>query len=374
MLHSWAPTRPTSLVTKPEEHPSRGSHPAPGAHGETWPGYHLAVVSLLGLSLLALILAGCGATTSPGGATSPTAALSGTTVKVYFARHPDTDNNPTAVFAVQRTTSATRTQDRATFALGELLKGPTPTERGQGNYYSPFDGQLGLQSVCPGTFRDFDLTLHHRGTTAETGTATLQFCRSVTIPGDLDGPRMAAMINSTLLQFSTIKQVVILNSTGGCFDDMQGQNACLKASTGGYSVLVYFSKHPDSDAAPTKVFAIERVSPTLQVATFAIGQLIAGPTSAEKAAGYYTPLAGALSGPSTCNGADFTFTLNWNRTHTEAGTATLQFCREGAGLGDTGTAVAQNEITRTLTQFSTVSKVVIIRKDGTCFNDMTGCS
>ena len=177
-----------------------------------------------------------------------------------------------------------------------------------------------------------------------------------------------------MTQFPTIQHVVILTYQGNCFDDLQGQNACLKASTGGYSVLVYFSRHPDSDTAPSKVFAIQRVSPTLQVATYAVGQLIAGPTSAEKAAGYYTPLAGSLSGPSTCNGADFTITLNWNRTRTEVGTATLQFCRAVPGFGDTGSAIVRNEITRTLTQFPSIQKVVIIYQDGSCFDDLTGCN
>jgi hypothetical protein len=31
-------------------------------------------------------------------------------------------------------------------------------------------------------------------------------------------------------------------------------------------------------------------------------------------------------------------------------------------------------ITATLTQFSTISKVVIIKKDGSCFNDLMGYS
>jgi spore germination protein GerM len=374
MLHTLHHTQPALQATTPIVDTDGDNQQAPRSHGERWPGHHLALVPFLGLSLLALILAGCGTSSAPGGATSPTAAPGGGTVKVYFAKHPDTDNNPTAVFAAQRTTSATTTQDRATFALEELLKGPTPTERSQGNYYSPFDGQLGLQSACPGTFRDFDLTLDHRGTTAEPGTATLQLCRRVDIAGDLDGARMKAMITATLTQFPTIQRVIILNYQGNCFDDIQGQNACLKASTGGYSVVVYFSKHPDSDTAPAKVFAIERVSPTLQVAAYAVGQLIAGPTSAEKSAGYYTPLAGSLSGPSTCNGADFTIMLNRNRTHTEDGSATLQFCRAVPGFGDTGSAIVRNEITRTLTQFPTIQKVVIIYQDGSCFDDLTGCN
>jgi hypothetical protein len=476
-----------------------------------------------------LLVAGCGGgsttTTGPGATATP----SRTTVKVFFARHPDSDTNPSAVYALTRSTGATTVQDQATFALEEMLKGPTSDERAQG-YYSPFDGQLALQSVCSGPFRDFDLSLDHRGTKAEPGTATLQFCRRVDIPGDLDGPRMAAMVAATLMQFSDISSVAILDYQGSCFDDLSGQNACLSgtqpagypvkvylsrhpetdadftavfpvtrispnlgvatfaveqllagptpteqpagyftdltrvfnrsdpsscggadftialdkrgtrqevgtatlqfrrtiASGGigddarilaelratlmqfeniqrvvilnkagncfgdmttqnrcltpsqpGYPVVVYFSKHPDSDIAPAKVFAVDRVAPDLMVATYAIGQLLAGPSAAEKAQGLYTPLEGALSGASTCNGADFTIRLNWNRSQTEAGTATLQFCRDlaaGHGFGDTGALIVRNEITRTLTQFPNIQKVVILTKDGACFDDLVGCA
>jgi hypothetical protein len=295
---------------------------------------------------------------------------------VYFTRHPDSDNDPTKAFALSRTSTATltTTQDKATFALEQMLAGPAQAERAQG-YYSPFDGQLALQSVCPGAFRDFDLTLNYRGPTAETGTATLRLCRRVDIPGDLDGPRMSTMVTSTLLQFSDIKKVVILNYQGNCFDDLQGANACLNGQQAqtGYPVQVYFSRHPDSDTAPTQLFPVARTSPTLGVATYATSQLIAGPTAAEKAQGYYTPLQGALSGASTCNGADFTITLNSNRGHAETGTATLQFCRRVPGFGDIGSAVVRNEISKTLTQFPTIVKVVIIYKNESCFDDLIGC-
>lgn len=332
-----------------------------------WP---LAILPLL--TIVGLLVSACGsATTGPGGATTPTASPT-QTVKVFFARHPETDNTPTAVFAVTRAATATGVQAQATYALQQMLKGPTTAERAQ-NYYSPFDGQLALQSVCPGAFRDFDLTLDHRGSNAEPGTATLQFCRRVDIPGDLDGPRMAAMVNATLTQFAQIKSVVILNYKGDCFDDLQGQNACLKGQQTGYPVQVFFSKHPDSETAPTKVYPVSRTSPTLGVATYAISQLIAGPTDAEKAQGYYTPLSGTLSGASTCSGADFKITLNWNRTHQEDNVATLQFCRDVPGFGDTGAIIVRNEITKTLTQFSNIHEVVIVYKDGSCFDDLIGC-
>lgn len=495
---------------------TRRSRPTPGSSRLPWMTFALVLLTAIGL-----VAAACG---TGKGSTSPTATPSSRAVKVFFAKHPDTDNTPTAVFPVSRSATATTTLDRATFALEEMLKGPTQGERAQG-YYSPFDGQLALQSVCTGPFHDFDLVLDHKGTTPEQGTATLRFCRRVDIPGDLDGPRMSTMITSTLQQFSTIKNVVILNYQGACFDDLEGRNACLdgkqagypvkvffskhpdsennfaavfavsrrspdlgvatyavkqliagptaaeqqagyytdltgainradasscggadftitldkrgtKPETGtatvqfcrgintggigadarilselratltqfdnirrvailtktgacfgdlsgrntclnpvepGYPVQVYFSKHPASDTAPAAVFAVGRVSPTLGVATFAISQLIAGPTKDEQAQGYYTPLAGSLSGDSTCGGADFTITLNWNRTKTEAGTATLQFCRDVRGFGDTGSAVVRNEIVKTLTQFANITKVVIIYKDGSCFDDLTGC-
>lgn len=338
-------------------------------------GWLLALGALL--TLLALLLTACGATTSgPGGNATPTVkptGAPGSTVQVFYAKHPDTDDNPVKVFPLLRTTTATTMLDKATFALREMLKGPTLDERSQ-NYYSPFDGKLALQSVCPGEFRDFDLTLNYRGKTAEPGTVTMQFCRRVDIGGDLEGPRMKAMISSTLMQFSEIKKVVILDYKGGCFDDLQGANACLSgAQTNGYPVKVYFSNKADLATAPSKVYPVNRVSPTLGVATYAISQLIAGPTAAEKAQGLYTPLEGALSGTSTCNGADIKITLNWDRTHPEDGTATLQFCRDVRGLGDTPSAVARMEMTRTLTQFTNIKEVVIVYKNGACFDDLIGC-
>ena len=333
----------------------------------------MAALSLM-LSALALLVSACGSTPPPSSNTTPTVSPSGATVKVYFTRHPDSDNDPTKVFALTRTVPATAAtiHDRATYALEQMLAGPSQAERAQ-NYYNPFDGQLALQSYCSGPFRDFDLTLDHRGAQAETGAATLQFCRRVDIPGELAGPRMSAMVSSTLLQFPGITKVVILNYQGNCFDDLQGANACLNAQQTGYAVKVFFSRHPDSDSAPTKLFPVARTSPTLSVATYALSQLIAGPTAAETAQGLYTPLQGALKGASTCGGADFAITLNADRGQPQTGTATLRFCRDAPGFGDTGAAIVRNEITSTMTQFPTIQKVVIIYKDGSCFDDLIGC-
>lgn len=142
-------------------------------------------------------------------------------VKVYFSRHPDSDNNPNAVFAVQRVSP---TLGVATYAIQQLIAGPTATERTAG-YYTELTGALSGSSNCGGA--DFTIALDHRGPKPETGTATLQFCRTTALPGDLSGGRITAQITKTLTQFPNNQRVVILTSGGACFDDLSGRNACL---------------------------------------------------------------------------------------------------------------------------------------------------
>lgn len=163
------------------------------------------------------------ATTQPTTAPAVTSTPGHYMVQVYFARHPESDTDPTAVFPVQRVSP---TLGVGTFALTQLFAGPTADEQAQG-YYSPFDGALGATNYCSDSSKDFTLLLNQRGSTPEQGTATVTLCRTVSIAGDLDGGRMKAMITSTLLQFPNIQQVVILNHDGQCFDDLRGGNQCL---------------------------------------------------------------------------------------------------------------------------------------------------
>jgi hypothetical protein len=139
-------------------------------------------------------------------------------------------------------------------------------------------------------------------------------------------------------------------------------------------VEVFFSRHPDSDNNPDSVFPVSRVSPSLQVATFAMNQLISGPTGAESSQGYYTPLQGDFTGSSNCGGADFRITLNHRGLQSEPGTATLQFCRQLPLAGDLTGARITAEITATLEQFSSIHRVVILTESGSCFDDFSGQS
>ena len=103
----------------------------------------------------------------------------------------------------------------------------------------------------------------------------------------------------------------------------------------GNPVVVYFSKHPDSDSNVNAVFSVNRVSPDLGVAKFSLQQLIAGPTAAEVGAGFYTDLTTSLTGASTCGGADFQLYPDHKGTTVSApGTMTIKFCRATQLAGD----------------------------------------
>src|SRR5690349_19059945 len=63
-------------------------------------------------------------------------------------------------------------------------------------------------------------------------------------------------------------------------------------------IKVYFSKSPESTQKDlTTVFPVDRISPTTGVAAYSIQLLIAGPTTEERDAGYYSLLNSMFSGP-----------------------------------------------------------------------------
>ena len=168
------------------------------------------------------------ATTAAATATATTAPSTATPgsggpyhVYVYFSKNPDSYNDPTKVFPVDRYSP---TLGVATYAIQQLIAGPTSSEAAAG-YFSEIKGKFSGSSNCGGA--DFTITLDHKGSTPATGYVTVQFCRTTSLPGDLSGPRIKAEIEAIMLQFPNNHHVVILDSQGGCFDDLSGQNLCL---------------------------------------------------------------------------------------------------------------------------------------------------
>lgn len=137
-----------------------------------------------------------------------------------------------------------------------------------------------------------------------------------------------------------------------------------QASPQAVTVKVYFSKHPESDNDPSKTFALSRTAPDAGTGKFAVTQLLAGPTSAEAAAGYFTPGL-ELSGSSSCGGADFKLAI-------AGGRATLQFCRASSLKGVVADGQLESELKATLLQFPSVQKVEILNQAGNCLFDASG--
>jgi hypothetical protein len=133
----------------------------------------------------------------------------------------------------------------------------------------------------------------------------------------------------------------------------------------GIPIRVYFSRHPDSESAFAAVFPVSRVSPDRAVATAALADLIAGPNPSERAAGYFSELAGALTGPSTCSGRDVSVTI-------ANGLATVRFCRAVASAGIGQDARIRSQIETTLRQFSTVRSVRLLSSASHCLFDESG--
>lgn len=207
------------------------------------PGTFRVIVVVSLLALLALMVSACSAGTSvtasgdngtktgPSQATSVTQAPASTQstitypVKVYFSRLPLSNTNFDAVFPVDRLSPTSST---GTFAMQQLVTGPNAAESGQG-YFSEIKDHLVGSSVCSpaATKAGFTLSLNMKGSTSEQGTATLKFCQSFASAGVGTDARAIAEINATLMQFASIKKVVILTQDSHCFGDESGTDVCL---------------------------------------------------------------------------------------------------------------------------------------------------
>lgn len=127
-------------------------------------------------------------------------------------------------------------------------------------------------------------------------------------------------------------------------------------------VKVFLPRNPKSNNNLNYVEPVIRTTRNTNVARFAVEQLIAGPTRAERQKGWVPAIQ--LKGSSNC-GSDFKLSMS-------KGVAKLQFCRimPSAGIGDD--ARATSSLTATLKQFTNVKSVIILDKDGNCFGDMSG--
>ncbi|MEI7578541.1 MAG: DUF333 domain-containing protein [bacterium] len=142
------------------------------------------------------------------------------TIDVYLfdQKKFNQSDNPNSDYVTKVTRTTTR-KDIAAFAVEEIIKGPSAAEINQGlgqtfkkDSFTWFTGN----SNCSGN--DFTISIN-------SGKATVKFCRSTTLSGDMSGFIVEQQIVKTLKQFPTIQSVRILNVAGDCYNDMKGVGA-----------------------------------------------------------------------------------------------------------------------------------------------------
>src|SRR5258706_10443375 len=190
----------------------------------------LVVVSLL--VIVAFVLGGRSLVPSVNAASITHASASSNSasypIKVFFSRSPESLNDPSAVYAVDRTSPTIAV---GTFSIQLLIAGPTLSEQRAGSFTelnTILSGPSKCSAPLPVGGPDFTLTLNMKGPFPQLGTATVKFCRTLSSGGIGADARVSAEINATLKQFANIKKVVILTQDAHCFGDESGKDFCLR--------------------------------------------------------------------------------------------------------------------------------------------------
>jgi hypothetical protein len=131
---------------------------------------------------------------------------------------------------------------------------------------------------------------------------------------------------------------------------------------------IYFADTAKAGAStPAQMLtSVTRKTSRADALTFALEQMIAGPTQSEKAAGLSSTFAGRISGTSNCGGANFVAQIQPGQV------AQVKFCKQVSGVGSFADGVLLASIGEAAFQFSGVSKVLILDQSGKCLFDESG--
>lgn len=168
-------------------------------------------------------------------------------------------------------------------------------------------------------------------------------------------------------QYNARKQQEAAEAAGGEPESL-AQQAPLEAeapqsAVAAQQVQIFFSKSPESQHDPSAVFGVERSVPQPDAIQQAVSELLAGPSSTEKAAGYFGGIS--LEGDSNCDEKDFTLSI-------ENGLANLRLCREHVSGGSVQDMRELSQLAATLKQFEGVTKIIILDQSGDCLFDVAG--
>ncbi len=128
---------------------------------------------------------------------------------------------------------------------------------------------------------------------------------------------------------------------------------------------VFFPKMPEFTEDFTFVKPVQRSTDREDVATFLVEELFKGPTEEEASEGLSDIYTLELTGASNCSGEDFELSIQ-NQV------ALFKFCRSTTGENDLRNPDFIVSLNETLKQFDTVDSVIVLNKDGGCWNDLSG--
>ncbi|KKQ36085.1 MAG: hypothetical protein US52_C0009G0007 [candidate division WS6 bacterium GW2011_GWA2_37_6] len=148
--------------------------------------------------------------------------------------------------------------------------------------------------------------------TTETQITNFEECEEAGYPIMESYPRQCAVPGGDTYTEDIDIDDTATNDTDNTSDDSAtGEDTDDSDASTTKNIKIYFPRDPDSMDDYDAVFAVNRSSTRVDIGTYAIEQLIAGPTAAEQATGLFDVLD--VEGVSNCSNKDFSLNVNKTR-------------------------------------------------------------
>lgn len=120
-------------------------------------------------------------------------------IKIFFGKNPVSFDSSNIVCSVIRETNST---DLISFALDELIKGPTSEEASEGLY-----SEINLvgESNCEG--KDYKYTI-------DNGNLTVQFCKRLDLADEMQGDCVVKTVTQSIMAIDKVDRLTILDFEG----------------------------------------------------------------------------------------------------------------------------------------------------------------
>lgn len=148
------------------------------------------------------------------------------------------------------------------------------------------------------------------------------------------------------------------------------QETLPQEATATFSIFFFDQTKFDTPDNTNYLTPISRSTTRKDVATYSLEQIILGPSIDEQNAYNLKTTFGKdrfifFTSNSNCSGKDFSISIG-------NGDATIRFCRNTSLTGDMSGFIVEEQIDKTLKQFSSIKRVRMLNANGDCINNMSG--